>query len=189
MIQFMNHPLISYDLAPHPFSVAAHAQRVGDLLFLTFSLTDAADEVIWPAHLPLTRQDYLWESTCFEAFIGILDQPAYFELNLSPSCAWNLYRFDDYRTPNTMPPPHAPAAALVSFKVTGQTLQATLNLSTLNLAEQVLHLGLTAVIKTQTALHYLALHHAGTQADFHDARSWTITLLPDARFPESIVDK
>ena len=43
------------------------------------------------------RQDRLWEETCFELFLGTADSEAYWELNLSPSGHWNVYRFDGYR--------------------------------------------------------------------------------------------
>ena len=43
------------------------------------------------------RQDRLWEETCFELFLGAADSGEYWEINLSPSGHWNVYRFDRYR--------------------------------------------------------------------------------------------
>ena len=43
------------------------------------------------------REDRLWEETCFELFLAAAESDAYWELNLSPSGHWNVYRFDGYR--------------------------------------------------------------------------------------------
>lgn len=51
----------------------------------------------------IKHTDFLWEQDCFECFVQI-DNKAYFEINASPTGAFALYHFDDYRTPNTMPP-------------------------------------------------------------------------------------
>lgn len=50
------------------------------------------------------RKDYLWEENCLECFIELNNQSSYFETNVSPNGAYNFYHFDDYRTPNVMPP-------------------------------------------------------------------------------------
>lgn len=52
----------------------------------------------------IKRQDYLWEQNCLECFFELNHQAGYLEMNSSPNGAYNFYRFDDYRTPNTIPP-------------------------------------------------------------------------------------
>jgi hypothetical protein len=49
-----------------------------------------------PAGVP-RRKDRLWEETCIELFLGAADSGEYWELNLSPSGHWNVYRFTRYR--------------------------------------------------------------------------------------------
>src|SRR5258708_15471695 len=39
----------------------------------------------------------LWRHTCFEAFIAIKGQTAYFEFNFAPSGEWAVYAFAAYR--------------------------------------------------------------------------------------------
>ena len=56
-----------------------------------------ARELIWPDYESIRRADNLWLSTCFELFLAGESQPGYTEFNVSPSGAWNCYRFDDYR--------------------------------------------------------------------------------------------
>jgi hypothetical protein len=43
------------------------------------------------------RRDRLWEETCLELFLGTADTEEYWEINLSPSGDWNVYRFTRYR--------------------------------------------------------------------------------------------
>lgn len=65
----------------------------------------------WPTwqkqHVNFT--DYLWEQTCLECFIGSRftddgNTRGYVEINASPSGQYALYKFDNYRTPSTLPP-------------------------------------------------------------------------------------
>src|SRR5690606_3136184 len=57
------------------------------------------DQLVWPTGTAVEsqRQDDLWESTCFELFIGSLHETSYYELNFSPSYAWNAYHFTSER--------------------------------------------------------------------------------------------
>ncbi len=174
------HSLIPFSAQPMSYSVQAKVERTDDKLVLTFELIDPQHEVIWHPQDEIQRQDFLWESTCFEAFIGTPNNTHYFELNLSPTRAWNLYRFTDYRTPNVMPPVPVPEPVLGKFDINNYTISAEIDLSLLKLANLEIKLGLTAVIKTADSLHYFAIQHPVLHADFHDAQGWTIQLLPDA---------
>lgn len=170
------------------YSVQASAACNGVILLLQFKVDDPLNQIDWHEQQHLEQRDYLWENTCFEAFISAPDQNSYFELNLSPSLAWNLYQFSNYRTPNTMPPQRVTAAKLVKFEVVDKTIRVEIDLTRLKLVHQDLRIGMTAVIKTAEKLEYLAIHHPKSEADFHDSKGWTIRLLPDAQIPESNVD-
>ena len=50
-----------------------------------------------PEQLAAECTDFLWEHTCFEAFISIPGDLAYREYNFSPSGQWAAYAFSDYR--------------------------------------------------------------------------------------------
>ncbi|MFB6348204.1 hypothetical protein ACFBZI_01875 [Moraxella sp. ZJ142] len=50
------------------------------------------------------RADFLWESDCFECFFGPKQAKGYFEVNAATDGRYNIYRFDDYRTPKQLPP-------------------------------------------------------------------------------------
>ena len=85
--------------------VGAIEQQGSSTLNVGFWLRDPNQSVLWPelvaAH---PRQDFLWEQTCFEIFIGVKDEDFYREINLSPSQAWQAYQFEEYRYPEEMPP-------------------------------------------------------------------------------------
>lgn len=173
------HSLTPFSAQPMSYSVQAQVERIHDKLMLSFELTDPQNEVIWQPQDEIKRQDFLWENTCFEAFIGTPSTPEYFELNLSPARAWNLYRFTDYRTPNVMPPISVNEPVLLNLDVDHHKISATIDLNMLKLKDIEIKLGLTAVIKTTDSLHYFAIQHPLLHADFHDAQGWTILLLPD----------
>lgn len=54
--------------------------------------------------LSMRRADFLWQQDCFECFIGHMDESAYLEINANTAGEFNCYQFDDYRTPDVMPP-------------------------------------------------------------------------------------
>lgn len=122
------------------------------------------------------RQDYLWEDTCFEIFIGVKDEDFYREINLSPSQAWQAYQFEEYRYPEVMPPQSASDIELNQLKKTHFGLTVSLDLTdfmnqhALNWSD--LFVGLSAVLNTSKGKHYYAMQHSSPEADFHNKRDW-----------------
>jgi hypothetical protein len=137
------------------------------------------------------RCDGLWQHTCVEAFVAAGDAHGYWELNLSPSGDWNVYRFAAYRSgpvpddacgslsctrmgPRAAAPGgdcrHDQPRALLQLE-----LRSTLPPSLQNAT--ALQLGLSAVLEHDDGrLSYWALHHPGPEPDFHDARGWMLRL-------------
>jgi hypothetical protein len=122
------------------------------------------------------RQDYLWEDTCFEIFIGVKDEDFYREINLSPSQAWQAYAFEEYRYPESMPPQLAHDIELNQLKRTHYGLNVSLDLTEFMLKHQLkwadLFIGLTAVLNTSKGHKYFAMQHSSPEADFHNKRDW-----------------
>lgn len=126
------------------------------------------------------RQDFLWEQTCFELFVGIKDQDCYREINLSPQQYWNCYAFDDYRQPASFPPQTAQDIELISLQYSHNKLQAILNLQQFIQQQDCyledLKLGISSVIQLKSGKQlFYALQHSGTQADFHRRQDWVAT--------------
>jgi len=144
---------------------------------LMYQLNDPQQQIIWPdTQAVLMRQDYLWESTCFELFVQAVGSSEYLELNLSPARLWNAYRFDEYRSPAQMPPRRDDRLKVLSLEVDTHTRQllAVIDLSDCFVAGQALRVGLTCVLKDQAGqCSYWALQHGG-EPDFHRASDWLI---------------
>lgn len=143
----------------------------------SYVLHDPDQQIVWPeAQAVLMRQDYLWESTCFELFVQAVGSSEYLELNLSPARLWNAYSFDEYRSPAQMPPRRDDRLKVLSLDVDTHTRQlvAVVDLSDCFVAGQALQVGLTAVLQDKVGqCSYWALRHSG-EPDFHRASDWLI---------------
>lgn len=66
----------------------------------------SATPTVQPPHR--APAEFLWQADCLECFFAGADASGYVEINISPdahAARFNAYRFTDYRTPNTLPPP------------------------------------------------------------------------------------
>lgn len=171
----------------HPFAQEAHlcdfsllcgaSRQPGGRLALHFRLSGPLQMLQIP---PLSgtpeRRDGLWQSTCFEAFLGQPGQASYWELNLAPSGDWNLYAFQGYRA--GMQPERR--LQQLPFQLDGQwlgrrnrlDLVLSLDLAALMPAEAPLELSATAVLEHRfehqsLGCSYWAWQHTGPEADFH----------------------
>ena len=157
--------------------VGAIEQQTPATINVGFWLRDPNQYVLWPelvaAH---PRQDFLWEQTCFEIFIGVKEEDFYREINLSPSQAWQAYQFEEYRYPEEMPPQAAYDIDLNQLKHTHYGLNVSLDLTDFMALNKLkwtdLFLGLSAVLKTSQGDQYYAMQHSSPQADFHNKRDW-----------------
>lgn len=152
----------------------------GSTLNIGFWIRDPLQLIQWPNIEPqINRQDFLWENTCFEVFIGIQGEDFYREVNLSPSQAWQCYQFEEYRYPEDMPPVSADDIDLVSIQRTHYGLNATLDLCAFLTEHQVklgdLFIGLSAVVQTSKGIEYFAIQHTSPMPDFHNKRDWLHT--------------
>jgi hypothetical protein len=157
-------------------SVQVEMQQLGATVWqLMYQLNDSEQQIVWPdAQATLSRQDYLWESTCFELFVQAVGLSDYLELNLSPTRQWNAYSFDEYRSPAQMPPRRDDRLKLLSLDVDARQLVAVVDGSGCFVAGQALRVGLTCVLKDQVGqCSYWALQHGG-QPDFHRSSDWLV---------------
>lgn len=170
-------------LAPFPgrdapaIAIQMRADRRGPAgLCLDLTITGDVGAVRLPAWVQRSRADELWRTTCFEAFIWA-GEGAYFEINLSPSGQWSLYRFEGYRSGRT---------ALDGVEVRDSRLDvsgdqiaftATLDLDRLPLPPRPWRVGLSTVIETTDgAISYWALAHPSDKPDFHHPYSFLLEL-------------
>jgi len=130
----------------------------------TFAKVHLAPKKAAPA-----RRDELWKTTCFEAFLGAKNSPAYFELNLAPSGDWAWYSFADYRKEMRSPSLDAFAEPRELSRLQKENaLEVNWLVPYGALAgNEIASASLTAVLDVAGEISYWAAHHAGKEADFH----------------------
>lgn len=166
----------SFTLIPYPAPHIPAIDIMGKLtlqkriLALHNSLTGDIEDVLFPPpSLKPSRKDELWKSTCFEFFLAIKEQPAYWEFNLSPSGDWNVYRMDAYRRTGFR---EETAISQLPFQFRkesdGYLLDVSLDLASLVHSGQEWEMAVAAVIQTKDGREtYWALKHPASQPDFH----------------------
>lgn len=175
----------SFRLVPFPgsagtsgISISGRLSRLAGNLAVRFDVTGNLDEIEFapPAAAP-ERRDALWQATCFEMFLGVPDSDAYLEFNLSPSCHWNAYRFDEYRKGMRE------EALLRELPFTTKqasdrfSLSLEVGISSLVPDNRPVPAGISAVIGMRDGMTtYWALAHTGSEPDFHRRDSFIFRL-------------
>ena len=156
--------------------LTATVDRTSHRLELHFKLDDSFGEFILakPVAKP-ERCDNLWRSSCFEWFLAASGSSIYWEFNLSPSGAWNIYRFSDYRQGMARENSYSALPFQSKSQFEGLELWINCNLSPIIAANQSFELALCSVLQHQDhSLSYWATHHPGCQPDFHDRGGFTL---------------
>jgi hypothetical protein len=174
------------DNLPHPeIEITGQIKRLNQELSITFQLTGEIEKIaVTPTDTHPSRQNELWQTTCFEFFLGLKGSPKYWEFNLSPAGHWNIYHFDDYRQDMTEELAFKSLPFLVKIQSDSLTLSLSLELETIISSTQDLEVGITTVIQSkinnliseQDSVTYWALTHVGQEADFHQRKSFIFSL-------------
>jgi hypothetical protein len=173
----------AFKLQIHPTVAAAEVRslnarlefRTDGALQLRYVLDAHVPRLRVPAPAAPSRTDELWRHTCFEAFVRPHGVPFYYEINLSPSSEWALYRFDSYREGMKQVSAAKPPAISVQSSDFRLELRAVVNLDDLPELRDSMHLdvALAAVIESADGrLSYWALRHRAEKPDFHHADSF-----------------
>jgi hypothetical protein len=193
MVSHASAPFSTVGPAPkplRPFAPEAHLQGLAlscaarwqeGVLELHYRLSGPLQRLRLPSQIagePPQRRDQLWQSTCFEAFIGRAGQPGYWELNLAPNGDWNCYALNGYRQ-GLQPEPRIQALPFVlkQRQLEGELDQLELTLSlpigALIPAASALELSVTAVLDDVShGCSYWAWRHSGPEPDFHRRESF-----------------
>lgn len=149
-------------------------------LALRFVVGGDIGRILLPDPAPQGRADELWRHTCFEAFVGTRDDPAYFELNLSPSGQWAAYAFDGHRQ-GMRTAEGVQLRDLFRDPDDGRyEIEATFDLGGLGLPEdRPWRVGLSAVVEEASGtISYWALAHPPGKPDFHHPDAFAAELPP-----------
>jgi hypothetical protein len=174
------------DNCPHPdIQITGQIERLNQQLSIIFQLTGEIQQVaIAPPDGNPSRRNELWQTTCFEFFLGLKNSPKYWEFNLSPGGHWNIYRFDDYRQRMTEELAFQALPFLVKIQSDSLTLSLSLDLEPVIGSTQSLEVGITTVIERkinnliseENSITYWALTHVTKEADFHQRKSFIFNL-------------
>ncbi|MBU2538364.1 MAG: DOMON-like domain-containing protein [Proteobacteria bacterium] len=167
----------------HPFpgqdsrGLAIHGtiERTERAIAISFLLQGNMNDIVLPTAPEPKRCDNLWQATCFEMFWGEEGKTRYWELNLAPTGAWNVYAFTDYRT--EMRQEERIAEPVITTARTPDTfsLTAELEIANLHAAQSPLRIGISTVIQHQdNRLSYWALAHPAEKPDFHAPQTFLI---------------
>jgi hypothetical protein len=174
------------DNLPHPeIEITGQIKRLNQELSIIFQLKGEIEKIaVTPTDTHPSRRNELWQTTCFEFFLGLKGSPKYWEFNLSPAGHWNIYRFDDYRQGMTEELAFESLPFLVKVQPDSLTLSLSLDLEPIISPTQNLEVGITTVIQSkinnliseQDSVTYWALTHVAQEADFHQRKSFIFSL-------------
>jgi hypothetical protein len=170
-------PLPSGDRLPD-IKITGKSTRRINTLSIHYDMRGTLTEVDIPiqADRPI-RKDSLWESTCFEFFLGVKDSERYWEFNLSPSGHWNVYRFDAYRQGMQEEMAFTKLPFNIQKRSNFLLLSLDLDLSRIIPEDQVIEVAISTVIRFEDdRISHWALIHPGEQADFHHRDSFILEI-------------
>lgn len=151
-------------------TVDAELARTADGMVATFRAVGDLSQLVIPPPVAPARADDLWNTTCFELFVGGEDE-AYREFNFSPSGEWAAYDFAGYRALD------GNGDAQIDIAITNDHKSLTLTATIACHVPDPAQIGLSAVIAERDgALRYWALAFAPGKPDFH-ARATRALLL------------
>jgi hypothetical protein len=176
----LNYSLVPFDQrnAFCDFNISGKISRHLNKLGILYELTGTLDKLSIPLQSQKpNRMHNLWEETCLELFLNPINSSGYWEVNLSPSGNWNIYKFDAYRQGMK----EESAFTSLPFRVTKDLgilqLDLELNLERIIPSEKPVKIAVCAIIKSmQSGMLYWTLVHQDLKPDFHRADSFLIEL-------------
>jgi hypothetical protein len=148
-------------------------------LSLVYRVAGNIGDLRLPLLVAPARTDELWRHTCFEAFVRVPSDAAYYEFNFSPSTAWAAYRFDGYRS--GMRIADEVGAPRIATQLGAEQFELHVSLTVEGLialpSDRPWRLGLSAVIEEADGhKSYWALAHPPGKADFHHSDCFAFEL-------------
>lgn len=164
--------------APNSISAMATWDPSGRMHF-DYVLEGGLDLIAMAGPDEPARVDGLWQTTCFEAFVGVPNKSSYFEFNFSPAGLWAAYYFADYRDGMSAPP--LSPAPVIDLRQRGDALLVSVHVELRKFVElefaEALECNLSAVIEEKSGeKSHWALAHADTAPDFHSRDCFVLEL-------------
>lgn len=173
--------MTGFNLHPFPgqdsggINIQGGIKRTDQTIMLSFLLQGNLSDLILPATAKRKRCDNLWQSTCLEMFWAEEGGKNYWELNLAPNGAWNVYAFTDYRTGMCQEDRIAEPLVKINRTAESFSLTAKLEISSLHADNAPLRVGVSGVLKHRDSrLSYWALAHPAEKPDFHAPQTFLL---------------
>jgi hypothetical protein len=175
----------SFSLKPFPddrntpdIEICGTVLRQNNILRIDYQLKGNLETIsILPSTNNSLRRNELWQTTCLEFFLGIVDRECYWEFNLSPSGDWNIYRFDGYRRSMREEIAFDRLPFTTQMQPDLYRLQLSVDLNKIIASDILLNVAITAVVETKDGIiSYWALSHRSSEADFHQRDSFDLVL-------------
>ena len=158
--------------------ITGAVSRHSNIISISYTLWGSLTEAVIPetSEAP-SRQNELWEETCFELFLGGRGSDQYWEFNFSPSGHWNVYRFDAYREGME----EETAFSSLPFSVKNEQdellLDLEFSLDDIIPEDEGLEISVSAVVRLKDGrVIYWAMTHPGPKPDFHHRDGFVIEL-------------
>ena len=135
---------------------------------LHFKITGVLKNYQFPQIDKLKRANELWKATCFELFLANSKTKIYYEINISPTLHWNIYRLETYRAePKELIVSSEP---LIEIREDEESYEIDFELECkeLNLAEFDQYNLAVILLNIENEREFWAVNLVGESPDFHD---------------------
>lgn len=166
---FQLQPFLAKQTVPK-ITITSSCIRQNQQLKITYIVKGDLSQIVLPdvrKNLRKRKHD-LWQTTCFEFFLAIFNDPKYWEFNLSPTGDWNVYSFKNYRRGMREAVTFPALSIETVWDNNSYQISTAINLKTIISGQVPLDLAVTTVIEDiDHNLSYWAIIHPGNQPDFH----------------------
>ena len=164
----------SFKLRPHThiekISIEGNLELIAEKIRLSFVVEGDLDVYIFPSKSRPQRAQELWKLTCFELFLANENEEEYYELNFSPSLAWNFYFLESYRGEvKEMELLNSPT--IEAFEVNNE-FKILFELSVENLQDFDYYNVACILLNKEHERTFWTIKHLKSQPDFHDKASF-----------------
>jgi hypothetical protein len=161
---------------PPPLEITARLLRSSCTVSMSLQVRGSPDLIVIPARAASpARRTGLWEQTCFELFLAPERSSRYWEVNLSPSGHWNVFRFSGYR--QDMQEETALTSLPFTVQMEPRVMLVNLDVEITEIGERNLAAGVSAVIESRGGHRtYWSLLHCGPRPDFHAREGFVVDL-------------
>jgi hypothetical protein len=147
------------------------------LLNCEFAFHQASGVDFGSIHKPV-RQTSLWENTCLEWFLKPKGESKYWEFNVSPNGAWDVFSFDQYRKGMCEEPLiHVGPSLTKNVSENAILFQILWNLSAIGewFCDNHYELAISCVVVSNEtrSKSYWSIKHPSEKPDFHHPDSFT----------------